>query len=469
MGVLLEMYRKSLAWLLILAAILNHLLCPAFAAELPDEAPVPDAYMELYPTEGGAWSQIRTAESRVHTVLEGKSILFFGDSLMEGYGLEDYRQSWCAMLGSRYGMDVTSISISGSTFAIGQKYGYYDGGCYEPYVNRELPDREFDVIFVEGGGNDWRCGIPIGENPNSRDPYTFQGAVNVVIDRLQNKYPQSLIVFMTSWVPVAKHVGEMDYYEAMTQICASRDIPCYQARDPGISGINSADSAFRSQYFLTADDPWHLNTAGQALFLPTIAGWLEQQVQECLLVGGYYDVDQSQWFAGAVQYITNAGLMNGVADHCFAPETEMTRGMMVTVLYRAAGSPSVEGLEHPFTDVSEDAYYRGPVDWAYQLGIATGTDISHFSPDENITREQMVTMLYRQAVTTQLSCHSGVFENLLAFTDRDQISTYAMEPMAWAVESGIIQGMGDGTLAPNDNPSRAQVAAVLQRYFTMFL
>ena len=192
------MRKRSFAWLLILAAVLNLLLCPVSAANTPSENTIPDAYAALYPAERGAAAQVRAAQPPVHTALEGVSILFLGDSLTAGYGLDDYGQSWTGMLESQYGMDVTCNSIVGSTFAKAEQYGYFDGGCYAPYVERTLPEGDFDIIFVEGGGNDWYCGIPIGDDPGSRDPYTFQGAVNVVIDRLQDKYPQSLIVFMTS-------------------------------------------------------------------------------------------------------------------------------------------------------------------------------------------------------------------------------------------------------------------------------
>lgn len=469
------MRKRSFIWLLTLAAILSLLFCQVFAANLPAEEAIPEQYAELYPAETGVQSQVRAAQDLVHTALEGKSILFFGDSLTSGYGLSDYGLSWNGMLESRYGMEVTCRSIAGSTFAKSNQYGYYDGGCYEPYVDRQLPEGEYDIIFVEGGGNDWYCGIPIGNDLNSRDPYSFQGAINLVIDRLQAKYPQSLIVFMTSWYPIAEHTGEMEYYEAMTQICARRDIPCYQARDPKLSGIYAYDTDFRAQYFLppavfpAGPDCWHLNPTGHTLFLPTIAAWLEEQVQDRLLVSGYYDVKQFQWFAGSVQYVTDTGLMNGVGDHSFAPDVKMSRGMLVTVLYRADGSPPVEGKTHPFADVPGDAYYRDAVCWAYQTGIVNGTDSTHFSPDDNVTRQQMVALLYRYAVTTQLPETTEIPESLCAFTDCAQINTYALEPMAWAVEAGIIQGTDSNTLAPRDDSIRAQVAAVLQRYFTYFI
>lgn len=469
-------YKRVMLCLLICAGILGMLCGPVSASDAPGDG-TPAEYAALYPVPEGSWQSApeKFASEAADTLLKGRSILFIGDSLTTGYGLEDPAQSWASMLGSGYGMKVTNCSVNGSTFVRTELDGYVPGGSYRPYVDRELPDGAFDVVFVEGGGNDWYCAAPLGDDPESRDPGTFQGAVNVVIDCVQEKYPNALLVFMTSWIPKEEEMSadtlEMDYYEAMSRICAQREIPCFQARDPEVSGIYAADPEFRKTYFLTEDDAWHLNAAGQAKFLPTIAGWLEQQVREQIFVGGFYDVGRDGWFAEPIQYVYDHKLMNGMAEHSFGPDLPMTRGMLVTVLYRAAGSPAVEDAENPFVDVPDTAYYWDAVRWGYQNGIINGIDPQHFAPEELLTRQQMMAVFYRQACSAG-TAEPGGEENadvLLPFRDSDTITPYAVPSMIWGVEHGIIRGMEADVLGPMGNTSRAQVATVLQRYIEEFL
>lgn len=216
--------------------------------------------------------------------LAGKSILFYGDSYTMGYGLEDFSQTWCAMLETEYDMDVTCWSIHGATMALGFFPFYGKGGSFCPVSYRPLPEGDFDIIFVNGGSNDWYCEIPLWDEENSRNTRTFIGAINTTIDNLQKAYPDALIVFMTPWVTkgVKNFRGNTtdDYSRVMVDVCSQRDIPCFEAYLPWVSHIFADQESFRSKYFLTSSDPWHLNAAGQQYFLPTIAQWLQEQVEE---------------------------------------------------------------------------------------------------------------------------------------------------------------------------------------------
>ena len=453
-------------WLLLL---LGLLVFPGYAADMPEDAP--PAESEAMFGEEIENNAVQTAPQKQTTILEGKSILCIGDSLMAGYGLEDPQgQSWVSMLGSCYGMRVTCRAISGSTIASADRTGYMPGGCYKPMVERELPDGNFDLILVDGGGNDWYCTIPLGDSLTERNPKTFQGAINVLIDRLQEKYPKSAISFMTPWIPYYEnpvgHTPEGDYYEAMSQVCAARGIPCYQARDPEVSGIYANDSDFRKQYCISANDPWHLNPEGQALFLPHIAQWLEEQTRQNVLVAGFRDVKRQAWYADTVKYMAERKLMMGTETDEFSPEQPTTRGMLVAVLYRAAGYPDVTGVEIPFEDVSQQKYYYDAVRWAYQQGAIYGTDETHFEPEGNLTREQMASILYRLWIGEHPNAEeSAGAENLNAFSDQNQLAGYARLAMSWAVRNGIVYGTGGGRLEPKASAERAQVAAMLQRYW----
>ena len=171
----------------------------------------------------------------------------------------------------------------------------------------------------------------------------------------------------------------------------------------------------------------------------------------------FTDVQESGWFYDAVAYVYGNGLMNGMTDTAFAPGVTMTRGMLVTILYRMAGSPAVSGAAG-FGDVPAGAYYADAAAWAAANGIVTGYDADTFAPNAPITREQLAAILYRCAGA------SGDNAALDGFTDAASVSGYASGAMAWAVDAGLITGMGDGTLAPQGSATRAQTAVILMRF-----
>ena len=176
----------------------------------------------------------------------------------------------------------------------------------------------------------------------------------------------------------------------------------------------------------------------------------------------YDDVTAQDWFAGAVHYVTLNGLMNGTGTG-FSPNTAVNRAMMVTVLYRMAGSPAVTG-DNPFTDVADGAWYTDAVLWASQNGITSGTSETTFSPDTALPREQLATFFYRFAAFESGQDITSSGDNLTGFTDTDQISSYAVEAMDWAVGEGLISGTTDTTLSPKNTAPRSQVATILMRY-----
>ena len=141
----------------------------------------------------------------------------------------------------------------------------------------------------------------------------------------------------------------------------------------------------------------------------------------------------------------------------------MTRGALVTTLWRLCGSPGpVPGAV--FTDVAPDAWYADAVSWAAAAGVTSGTEDRLFSPEGTVTREQLATILYRYADT--MGDNVAVSGNLNAYTDKDKVGSYAVTPMTWAVEHGIITGTTGTTLSPKSTTTRAQVAVMLHRYLT---
>ena len=195
------------------------------------------------------------------------------------------------------------------------------------------------------------------------------------------------------------------------------------------------------------------NSAGDTLaniYIPSVLGDAKNFVD-----------NRSGWYKEAVDKASALKLFNGVSETEFAPNSPMTRAMWVTVLHNLSSHPSY-GYGFRFTDVSSGSWYDMPVQWAYSLGITSGTSATTFSPLQNITREQMVTMLYRYAKL--IGVDSDNRASLSGFTDSDEISSYAYDAMRWAVAEGFITGMGDGTVDPKGNSTRAQVATVLTKF-----
>ncbi len=175
----------------------------------------------------------------------------------------------------------------------------------------------------------------------------------------------------------------------------------------------------------------------------------------------YNDVTAGDWFTPDVIYVTLTGLMNGTGDG-FSPNNNINRAQLVTVLYRMAGEPEVTG-ENPFTDVPDGQWYTDAVLWAAENNITDGTSETTFSPNDALTREQMATFFYRFA-NFEAGEPIEVTGDLSGYTDADLVADYAVDAMTWAVGEGVISGIGNNTLAPDNTASRAQMATVLTRY-----
>ncbi len=182
---------------------------------------------------------------------------------------------------------------------------------------------------------------------------------------------------------------------------------------------------------------------------------------------GFLDVLEGHWFYEPVRYAVDEGLFAGMGDFIFAPNSAMNREMFVTVLYRLAGQPAVEG-ESPYSDVQDPTHwYYDPVVWADQNDLVKGVGDGKFGRGQPLSREEMVTLLYRYAAFAGLEQTVDEDADLHAFADAPETHGWAREAMLWAVDKNIISGSdsGDGilTLEPRSYSSRAQVAAVMQR------
>ena len=175
----------------------------------------------------------------------------------------------------------------------------------------------------------------------------------------------------------------------------------------------------------------------------------------------FTDVTEKHWFSDSVQYVYEKGLMKGITEKTFEPNKPTSRAMIVTILYRLEGSPAVTG-KHGFKDVKQGNWYDDPVAWAAANGIVTGYSDTEFGPSNNITREQMAAIMHRYANYKKYDTSKA--GDLSAFSDKASLSSYATGSMSWAVGSGIISGKGGGNLVPRAGATRAEAAAILQRF-----
>ncbi len=199
----------------------------------------------------------------------------------------------------------------------------------------------------------------------------------------------------------------------------------------------------------------HPTAEGHATLAQAILAVLPEEVRF-----PFTDVKPENWFYEDVREVWEQGLMAGVSSTLFAPKHQTTRAQFVSVLWRLAGSPEVSKAQEllcPFTDL-KDGWYRPAVLWAFSKGIVGGTTLTTFSPKAPLTREQLVSMLWRYGGSPSLTLQVG------DFTDGASISLYARPAVAWAVKNEIVFGLQDGTFHPKDPANRAQLAAVLRRF-----
>ena len=177
----------------------------------------------------------------------------------------------------------------------------------------------------------------------------------------------------------------------------------------------------------------------------------------------FTDVEENGWYHTGVDFMVRNGFMNGVADDAFDVDGNLTRAQLVTILYRIAGEPESTAT-NPFADVADGQWYTNAVIWAAENGIVKGVNTTTFAPNDQITREQIATILFRYAKAEKVE------GKLAGFPDAEKISDYAADAMAWAVEQGLINGISESDgktyLAPQETATRAQIAVILMRYLT---
>lgn len=179
----------------------------------------------------------------------------------------------------------------------------------------------------------------------------------------------------------------------------------------------------------------------------------------------FLDVENGAWYREAVAFMYKNEIMLGVSGNRFGVNDNTTRGMMATIIYRLENEPDTQ-FENIFGDVENDQYYSKAIAWGTKNDILHGYDNGNFAPNDSITREQLVTMLYRYAVSKGYDVSKR--NNLTAFTDAGKISGYAQDTMSWAVATGLVNGRGANMLAPDSLATRAEIATIFQRFAEIY-
>ena len=176
---------------------------------------------------------------------------------------------------------------------------------------------------------------------------------------------------------------------------------------------------------------------------------------------GFSDVPADAWYADAVVFCRENGLMSGTSSTTFSPYRTMTRAMLVTVLYREAGSPSLAGenLGYPFADVPGDSWCADGVYWARLEGVVSGYSDNRFGPNDPVTREQLTAILWRNSGSPEP-------EDTYTYADQTDISSYALDAVSWARENGIVNGKSGNRFDPDGQATRAETAVILSRWVT---
>lgn len=219
-----------------------------------------------------------------------------------------------------------------------------------------------------------------------------------------------------------------------------------------LSEARAKDAAF--PIVVSREDPYPGKGAVDGLQEVNAAWTLEAPLCPSLT---YEDVAPQAWYHAAVDFVVSRNYMVGVSESRFAPEDMLNRAMLVTILHRISGEAG--GTDHPFADVPRDAWYAESLAWAYSAGVVRGVSPTHFSPEIPLSREDLATMLYRWAKISGETMEAR--DDLSAYSDCTQIAPYAREAMEWAVGEGLLEGFGNGLLAPKDTATRGQCAKII--------
>ena len=345
-----------------------------------------------------------------------------------------------------------------------QGYTTYTCECGDTYVDNYVDALGHDLMIDEAvPPTCTEIGLTVGEHCTRCDYKVTQEVVpalghDLVID--EEVVPTCTVTGMTA----GEHCTRCDYTIAQEEVPAlGHNIIDDEAVAPTCTatGLAAGEHCTRCDYKVAQEIVPMLSHSFKD-GICTVCGAKDPNYKP-IVPTHFNDVSTSAWYYDAVNYAVSMGLMNGVGNNNFAPDSPMTRAMLVTVLWRYEGSPT-EG-RNIFSDVPGGQWYTDAVAWAAANSIVGGVGNGKFNPNGNITREQLATILYRYA--EKKGFDTSKRDNLSLFSDKDKVSNYAKDAIRWAVAEGLISGNvinGKTLLDPQGNATRAQVATILMRF-----
>ena len=347
----------------------------------------------------------------------------------------------------------------------------------------ECGGRKYDVVFmgedkttVYGevrtavGGGAVTCpntaltpdGIPVKE-ATEQFTYTFKGWVDANGNAVDLNDVKADITVYAAFDAIPNQLTVTFYSDDKETVIEAVKVN-FGAAATAPTATKAADNAYTYTF-----DKWVDEDGNEADFSNVTADMNVYATFTATYVNKFTDVDMNRWYASAVEYAVANNLMDGMSATTFEPNTQTTRGMLVTVLYRIEGKPSVADMdETPFTDVAAGRYYSDPIKWAYNNDVVEGMTDTEFAPEKIVTREQLATMVYRYADKVKnYNMDIGKLTTLGTFVDKNDISNYATTAVKWALDKEYIKGYKDGDdvyMKPKNGATRAEMMAVLMRF-----
>lgn len=376
-----------------------------------------------------------------------------GDSISCGATAVHRENGWvptlARLLGKISGQKVRLVNkaVSGSRMCLKTTWADYPPAkdTVQDYIVPNHPD----LLTAAFGINDLRANVPLE---------TFLAAYRGYVREVQAGCPETVIVL----VGMISMGDDFRTEEIIAWNAAIRAM----AEELGVWYADPFDDLYGTQWLLTDNlHPCDVGYRVQAsAVLRTLCAAMDFSAAVTLpWENPFRDVTETDWFYAGVKAVTRLFLFRGVTTERFAPEATMTRGMLVTVLWRMDGKPTAG--ESGFSDVVRGAYYAEAVAWAAEKGIVNGIGGGRFDPEGNVTREQLAAIFFRYAQLRGADTKKRA--DLSAFPDGDKVSAYAMDALGWANAVGLVNGIAEGGTAylrPQNTAARAQAATILARY-----
>jgi transglutaminase-like putative cysteine protease len=405
----------------------------------------------------------------------------YSEELSNGIFAGDYLQwSW-------YKVSWDPLSYGNGQYVFQLKLQYYTTAAQEQAFQTELED-VLDSLDLEGK-SDYTKYYEIYDYITTNVHYDTEA-----LERVSDGFPQEgdYLIFTAYGALNNNWAVCQGYATLLYAMCRSLDLPVRVITGTGGGGNHAWNIVGLDGLYYNMDSTWdsdrpadkrnyflrgslnfdghkasdaYLTSAFQATYPISQEDYQEVVNADTAWVMPFADVSESSYYYTPVAEMTERGLFEGVTSTSFQPGAYMNRAMLITVLWRMAGEPDV-GTNSGFQDVPASSYYAKAVTWAASKGIAQGYTATTFRPSQNLTREQLVTFLYRYAQTMGYS--TSAYNDLTKFADVSTTGSYAIPAFRWAVGAGIIEGISDTQLGPKRTATRAQGATMLYRFLNYY-